>query len=107
MKRPEVVGRIVTSPSAHSRRFGSTLAHPGRPFLPACLHRRLVQNTRGVTKKQNKSALMHNYTMTLPSAAHIVLKAIACFTPAVYMIASRSPPRKIRARVGRHHFDDP
>lgn len=37
---------------------------------------------------------MHNYTMTLPSAAHIVLKAIACFTPAVYMIASRSPPRK-------------
>lgn len=48
----------------------------------ASARRRFLPNTHGVTK-QNKSPLLHNYTMTLPRAARIASEPIACFTPAV------------------------
>lgn len=84
----------------------STLEGTGRQLCarPPALHKTHMASQN---KKKNKSVLMHNYTMTLRRVAHIVLKAIGCFTPAVYMIAPRCLPQKICARVGRHHLDDP
>lgn len=51
-------------------------------------------------KKQNKSALMHNYTMTLPSAAHIVLKAIySSLHDCVALSAAENPRSSWKASV--------